>query len=550
MRGGFVACLGENTRLLDQVAERLRWHRGNAVRHRAVGLEIVAFVDAAEGPLVESRGSRTLLVHGRFAAPIAELQRTGRRFAAIEWDGRTLRASRDPLGLAPLFYRIDKGSLWLSTEVAPLASFGTLAPDMEALSARAAFVPLDERTGWNGIYRVVPGSTVEIGMPDLKIHSARFWAPERIFGTYRGSRSDAIAECRERFGTAVGRSIEPGSAILFSGGVDSAAIAVTAHTLGKGPSHLVHVQFPALSRTQERRYATAVSDAIGVPLQTVAGDSRPWDLDAEFDLYGIPYNRLPYGLFEPALAHISASGVAVALDGHDGDGVLGPRGGEWGNLVLDGELMQLGVMWNTYGARRALRGLAADFLPPSCRPAQYKQSTYTQSIAQFFSDPLRARMIADDIFRWRWPSTRWRMRQVQPLLPRALISFEQKELEGARAGVDLRHPFADRDFVEFLISLSGAIKSDPGRPKHLLVDALNADLPPIVRDRPKSDYMAVVAQRVDRARCMEAVRRSRLRLPHVEYERLFDHGERNLENIPLFFLVCLARVHEFARRAT
>jgi hypothetical protein len=173
-----------------------------------------------------------------------------------------------------------------------------------------------------------------------------------------------------------------------------------------------------------------------------------------------------------------------------------------------------------------------------------------QSVAPYFSGPLRARIVRDDIFRWRWPSAGWRVRQLQPLLPRATVALEQKELEAASHGIDLRHPFADRALVDFLISLPCAIKGDPGRAKPLLLDALEGMFPALLHQRPKSDYRAVVRRRVDAARCVEGIRASKVRLPSVDYQRLFDATAGGPEAIPLFLLVNLARVHEFVRRAT
>jgi hypothetical protein len=535
--------------MLERVVEHMRWHRGKPVRHHCGGVEIAAFVDAIEGPTVERRAGTTTLVHGRSPAPLAELQRNGARFAALDWNGRILRAGRDPLGLAPLFYRVFPGSIWLATEVAPLVSLATPVPDLEALAARAAFVPIDERTGWRGIYRVLPGSTIEFSAPDLHIFASRYWSPASLIGTYRGSRSEALTEFRQRFDAAVKRCYEPGSAILFSGGVDSATVALAGRSMRQGPPHLVHVHFSDLSQTHEERYAAVLADAVCAPLHTVPGELTPWNLGAELDRYSIPYNRLPYGLFEPALSHIAAAGITGAVDGHDGDGVLGPRGAEWGSLVLKGEMRLLATLYRSYGATRVIRGVAADFVPPFCRPPRLRRPTMMQSIAQYFCEPLRAKIIGDDIHQWRWPSSRWRVRQLQPILPRALIGFEQKELEGACYGIDMRHPFADRDLVEFLVSLPCAIKGDPGRAKHLLVEAFNNELPEIIHDRPKSDYMTVVRHRVDPAWCIETIRASKIRLPHVEYARLLDDVEHSPETMPIPLLINLARVHEFARRA-
>ena len=550
MRGGFVACLGGNSERIHHVVDRLRWHRGNAVRYHGNGLEVAAFVDAVEGPFFESHGARTTLTHGGPAMPLAETQRDGARFAALEWNGELLRAARDTMGLAPLFFRVVEDSVWLSTEVAPLVSLATPAPDLDALSARAAFVPLDERTGWLGIYRVLPGSTLEIAIPSLRMRSSRYWFPEQLFATYRGSYKEALDEFRARFDTAVRRCFEPCSAVLLSGGLDSAAVAATACTSGRGLPHLLHVHYPTLPKTHEESYAAAVASSIGAPLHTLPGLLTPWDIGAELDMHGIPYNWLPYGMDEPALAHIAGAGIGVALDGHDGDGVLGPPGrGIWGNLILDGQFRQTWKSFRLYGARRAVRGVAGDFLPPALRPRRYNRPTYMHAVARYFCDPLSERIMSDDIYRWRLPRGLWRARQIQPLLPRAVISFEQKEIEAASHGIDLRHPFADRALVEFLISLPCAIKSDPGRAKPVLVDAMASVLPEVIHERRKSDYMTAVRARVDPATCVELVRASKVRLPQIDYARLFNDGDSNPENIPLFLLVNLARVHEFARRA-
>jgi asparagine synthase (glutamine-hydrolysing) len=374
--------------------------------------------------------------------------------------------------------------------------------------------------------------------------------PESYFGTYHGNVADALAEFRARFSTAVKRCFEPGSAILLSGGVDSAAVSVTACMDARAAPHLVHVHFPSLPQSDERQFASAVASAVQLPLHVVSGLTSSWDIGAELETHGIPYNWLPYGIDEPILAHLAANKIGVALDGHDGDGVLGaPGGAVWGSLILSGEMRRVAAYAWREGAKRTVRGMAADFAPPGFRPRRFRSPTYMELVAPYFREPLRTRILGDDIFRWRAPTERWRLRQLQPLLPRAVISFEQKEIEAARAGVDLRHPFADRELVEFLVSLPVAIKSDPGRAKPLLVDALSDILPESIHARRKSDYMASVRERVEPRWCVNKVRASKMRLPHIEYPRLFENGESCPEKLPLFFLVNLARVHDFSGRA-
>jgi asparagine synthase (glutamine-hydrolysing) len=550
VRGSFVACVNGDGDVLDRLVERVRWHRGKPFRDHRDGLEIAAFVDCVDGPVVETRAGRTVLVHGGRPAPLAELQREGRRFAALEWDGRRLRAGRDPIGLAPLFYRLVRGAVWLATEVRPLLELGDLAPDLEALAAQAAFVPLDHRTGWQSIARVLAGSVVEFD-PDGRVVTTGYWTPQERIGGYRGSRAEALTEFRERFRTAVDRCYEDGGGILVSGGLDSGALAAAAAATGRGQPRLVHVHFADIPETHEEQYARAVAVKAGAPLAIVAGDVSAWDIAAELDGWGgVPYSWLPYGMEEPALAHLAAGGSTVALDGHDGDGVLGPAGAVWGDLILSGEWGRVAALASRHGARQVLRGIAIDFLPPYAwlrrlagRPPR---RTYLESVAGYFGETLRARVLAADIDRWRWPTRRWRMRQLRPLIPGATISFEQKELEAARHGIDMRHPFADRELVEFLISLPSAIKSDPVHPKALVLDALGDLLPDPLHERRKSDYMAVVRRRVDPARCVETIRASGVRLMDLDYDRLLADVRSRPDRVPLFFLVNLARIHAFA----
>src|SRR5207244_4141707 len=129
-----------------------------------------------------------------------------------------------------------------------------------------------------------------------------------------------------------------------------------------------------------------------------------------------------------------------------------------------------------------------------------------------------------DIDRWRRRDEWWEFFQLYPLRPRAILAFEQREVLGARAGVDMRHPFADRDLVEFLLSLPCAIKSDPISPKALLRDSLADVIPPIVRDRTKSDSAPIAGRRVRFADCLERISTSNVRLPNVDYDRLSRDG--------------------------
>jgi hypothetical protein len=58
--------------------------------------------------------------------------------------------------------------------------------------------------------------------------------------------------------------------------------------------------------------------------------------------------------------------------------------------------------------------------------------------------------------------------------------------------------------------------------------------------------MAVVERRVDRNLCFEMVRSSTLRLPQIDYDRLFEESKIQPEMVPFVLLINLARIHRFA----
>jgi hypothetical protein len=163
----------------------------------------------------------------------------------------------------------------------------------------------------------------------------------------------------------------------------------------------------------------------------------------------------------------------------------------------------------------------------------------------YFQGATRRRMEADLL--WRRPRRSWRHYQLLPLIPPITLVFEQMETEAARLGVDLLHPFADRDLLSFLVSLPFSIKVDAERTKPLLRDALADVLPEIVRTRPgKVWFNPVLERRVDPRRCVEWIRESRVKLPDVDYRGLFAAADADPGALPLFGWIQLARVHLFA----
>lgn len=550
MRGAFVACFGESAgaSLLDSAVAALRWHAGEPSRWDGGRLHVGMLVDPDDGPFIDLSGAAALVVHGSEARPLADLERRGRRFAAIEYHDGRLAAARDPLGLCPLFYRPLDGCLWLSNELAPLVGLAPVRADLPALAAQAALVPHVERTGFEGIFRVLPGHRLE-ATADLDCGQRAYWQPRRLLGTYRGTRAEAVEELGRRLAAAVDRTADSSTGVLLSGGLDSTAVAAFAARRGR-PVTLVHVRFPGFRDAQEQVHAHAVADAAGLPLNVVTAPPAVWNPEAELELTTVPYLTQSIYTGEAGLARLTELGVRTALDGNDGDGVFGYTGREWGELLRTASFGRLRELAGRYGRRTVVHSLLDDIVPPSLRLRRLRRRpparpTYLQMIERYFDEPLRDRMRAIDHERWQSPVHEWRSRQLRQVSPVTTVAMEEHELRGATFDIDLRHPFADRELVEFLVSLPVAVKSDPFRSKDLLREALASLAPAAVVERPdKPEYTTVFAGALDPARCLGWIRESGVRLPGVDYDRLLREG--TLGAVPWVLLMSLARVHVFA----
>jgi len=549
--GGFVVVVGGEIdhAALDRAVRAFRWHAG-AADVRRIGDVVVATLGGGDGPAADGTvaGGATV-VHGAAPRPVAELEADGRRFAAVEiHDGRIV-AARDPLGLAPLFYRKVGSTTWLATEVAPLAAVASTRPDLEALTLQVALVPDDVRTGYEDIFRVLPGHRLELTAAGGQTQ-VRYWQPRAFFGTYRGTRSDAEAELHARLLDAVDRTLPvDGGGLLLSGGLDSTAIAAMAAQLRR-PVEAVHVAFPDVADAAEERHAREVAAALGFELDVVPGDEASWDPADDLRTSVVPYLTPPPYAANRALDRLAARDVRLALDGNDGDGVLGPLGREWGELLLSGSVGRLVALAGKHGTRTVVHRILVDIVPPELRLRGTRRRpvpppTYLQQLERYLGAPLHGRMRDVDHERWRSPVGEWRWRQLRQVEPVTTVRFEEHELRAASFGIDMRHPFADRRLVEFLVSLPAALKVDPLRSKDLLRSSLaRTPFGRTVDRADKPEYYGVLARRVDPARCLSIVRDSGIRLPHVDYavvERDADAGR-----VPLVFLMFLARAHAFA----
>jgi len=157
------------------------------------------------------------------------LNRLNGMFGLAIWDvrQRRLAIARDPFGIKPVYYRIDKGRAYFGSEIRPVIATTNQSAEVDPVSLnlflRYRFTPAP-RTVFEGVKKLAPGSMLIF---EKGTYSTRLWyrfkpvpfSPEK-------SVNEAREELLELYKRSVKRHLlsDVPVGLLLSGGVDSALL--------------------------------------------------------------------------------------------------------------------------------------------------------------------------------------------------------------------------------------------------------------------------------------------------------------------------------------
>lgn len=181
---------------------------------------------------IARRGTSWAAVAGRAygnTLPGGSLEELDGQFALVAYDSETERTTvaTDPFGLQSLYVSRRDGRLFVSTSCLALAKHLRSAPDRFGLEVflRAGY-HFGNRTSWEGIERLEPGTCVTVGPDGSSQH--RYWEPAIDADIRRLGFRETLAHCLET-GAATYRSYfaeRPGAWIDLTGGYDTRLLAL------------------------------------------------------------------------------------------------------------------------------------------------------------------------------------------------------------------------------------------------------------------------------------------------------------------------------------
>ncbi len=488
----------------------------------AIGTDAAATADDAVLALASYR---------RFG--IAGIERLEGDFALVVVDAGEQRiiANRDPMGGYPLYWTQSGRTLGIATSPRPLDGLhGGAAPDIAFLGEiqMMPFFEIDhlDRTAFEGVHRLVPGTLLIASMQTGAVEVRRFWDwADRIAGHASDDLDSAAERYRELLDRAVAERSRGTVASHLSGGMDSTSVALLAHQHLAGrdqPLHAVTIVYDKLfGLASEAPYIAAVADRPGLISHRFPGDEiLDFDHFGASPLYDEPYSgffRLP---LSQALVDVALdAGADTALTGLGADELAGDMPFYIADELRRGRMLTAwreAARWAKAGSRSpwhtfrpfALDPLMPVWLRPGLRAAlNGGRANFTRrtawTIPSWVLDDFAHRGRLKDCMLNKW--RRMTRSADSVVLSNSLATIANTSGDWVRAtlaaprGLHIAHPFRDPRLMVHALGARLRVRPVPGEQKALLGRAMRDVLPDaIVKRRDKGNFNAVYFQGLSR----------------------------------------------------
>ena len=444
----------------------------------------IAAATGADAPADEAELIRCIFA-ARGDAGIARLLGA---FAFAHWDERTgaLTLARDCAGQRSLFYHAGDGFVAFASNLAALLALPEVPRQLDERML-ANFLALNhcerETTFYHGICRVPSRTAVRITRDGIR--QLRYWSPNFAAPPPFTRDEDYVARGRELFDRAVARSLRatPRVAVLLSGGFDSSAVAATAARLGTveivcytglPPPHLERPPRPGryLDERLKVEALARLHPSLHVNFITPRG-AHPRQSDPARYFPGLPLphrNLCNLGWFAQIEDAMTEAGHRVVLTG-----LMGNMTTSWDGQFFLAAMLSEGRWPSLLAQSRALaratdrsmaQVLASEavmpLLPAAAQRAVARLRGRSPEDVSGFS-LLRSEIVDELDLRRQWRADgfdpTYRARGTSARL-RAGQIFDQlqfwRDTTGLRfdaGGYEARDPYADRELVEFCLSV-------------------------------------------------------------------------------------------------
>jgi asparagine synthase (glutamine-hydrolysing) len=257
------------------------------------------------------------------------VQRLRGMFAFAIWDRRKRRLfiARDRLGIKPFYYRFDDSTLLFGSEIKAILKYPGVKPEFNrsALAEYLAFGYIaGPETMFSGIYKLLPGHTLEIGETgEMKV--SQYWDLKAPKDEAERSSDYYVKGYRDLLEQAVASHLmsDVPLGVFLSGGLDSSVVAALTQKIRREPIETFSVGYSE-EAFSELPHARQVADYLGSRHHEIRMSSQDFfDILPTLTWHEDEPIAWPSSVSLYFVARLAKSRVTVVLTGEGSDETLG-----------------------------------------------------------------------------------------------------------------------------------------------------------------------------------------------------------------------------------
>ena len=426
-------------------------------------------------------------------------------FALYDAEKKHYFAARDPLGVKALYYTKIADTYYFSSNIDALLNIYNVVKKTNLTSMHTMLYQRTvdySDTMYEGIYRLPPGHFMIIKDNEESIE--RYWYPEKIKTDYKITEKEAAQKLKKLFGKAVNKSIVDLEETAFevSGGLDSSSV-VSLLAQNRDP-HTIEsysMEFKDL-KCDEGIYVEDLLEQY--PLHHQKIPSHQLDYHEKYALKHL-YDMSPhwpitqtFAMTLPMLEKMKQDGKNVVITGQGGDHLF------TGSQYVYSDLFRRFKFLMLYRELKLWANPWAKIKSTIIKPLLGKKLTgiIMKILAKEQKDPFlnKERSIVDlsDKVGIHNIAFKNELDMVSSAGQSTIMDGNLFHATETYFDIEFRHPYFDRELVEFALSLPPEMKYKQRTIKWILRKAMDGVLPDKIRDRQdKAEFSELLTQQID-----------------------------------------------------